>query len=103
MRVGFTLGGMAALVVALFLVYMSLSVSVAERRHEIGMLKALGATQNQVRLLFAGEAMLLGLVGSLLGVPLGYLAANLSLAPMQDIIKDIFGHLTPGKLIFPGR
>ena len=93
MQVGFSLGGMAALVVALFLVYMALSVSVAERRHEIGILKSLGGTQGQIIFLFAGEALLLGLVGSLIGVPLGYLTANWTLAPVQDIVRDIFGQL----------
>ena len=49
--------GVAALIVGMFLVYNSLSVSVAERRHEIGILLALGATRgNQLR-----AARLLGL------------------------------------------
>ena len=47
-------------VVGLFLVFNALSVTVAERRHEIGILLALGATRDQVRRLFAGEAVVLG-------------------------------------------
>ncbi len=90
MQTGFSLCGIAALVVGLFLVFNSLSVSVAERRHEIGILLSLGATRNQVRQLFAGEAALLGLAGSLLGIPLGIGLAQLGLTPMQDILKDIF-------------
>ncbi len=90
MQTGFSLIGIAALVVALFLVYNSLSVSVAERRHEIGILLSLGATRDQVRRLFAGEALVLGLAGSLLGIPLGVSLAWFGLAPMQDVLKDIF-------------
>ncbi len=90
MQTGFSLCGMAALVVGLFLVFNSLSVSVAERRHEIGILLSLGATRGQVRRLFAGEAIFLGLIGSLLGIPLGIGLAWLGLAPMQEILKDIF-------------
>jgi putative ABC transport system permease protein len=90
MQTGFSLCGLAALVVGLFLVYNALSVSVAERRHEIGVLLSLGATRRQIRLLFAGEAAFLGLVGSLLGIPLGIGLAYLGLQPAQDILRDIF-------------
>jgi putative ABC transport system permease protein len=90
MQTGFSLCGLAALVVGLFLVYNALAVCVAERRHEIGVLLSLGATQQQVRLLFAGEAAVLGLAGSLLGVPLGIGLAYLGLQPMQEILSDIF-------------
>jgi len=90
MQTGFSLCGIAALVVGMFLVYNSLSVSVAERRHEIGVLLSLGATRGQVWRLFAGEAALLGLAGSLLGIPLGIGLAHLGLGPMQQMLQDIF-------------
>lgn len=89
-QTGFSLGGIAALVVGMFLVYNSLSVSVAERRHEIGILLSLGATKGQVWRLFAGEAAVLGLAGSLIGVPLGYLLGNIGVGPMQQILQDVF-------------
>ena len=76
----FSLNGVAALVVGVFLVYNVLSVTVAERRHEIGILLAVGATRWQVRALFAGEAALLGLTGSLLAIPLGLGLAMIGLA-----------------------
>ena len=90
MKTGFSMCGVAALIVGMFLVYNSLSVSVAERRHEIGILLALGATRDQVWRLFAGEAFVLGSVGSALGIPLGMGLAHLGLGPMQDAIGDIF-------------
>jgi putative ABC transport system permease protein len=90
MKTGFSMCGVAALIVGMFLVYNSLSVSVAERRHEIGILLALGATRDQVWRLFAGEALALGTVGSLLGIPLGMGFAYLGLQPMQDAIGDVF-------------
>jgi putative ABC transport system permease protein len=90
MRTGFAMGGIATLIVGLFLVYNALSVSVAERRHEIGILRAVGATREQVGLLFTGEALLLGLVGALLGIPLGIGLAYLGLQPLQEVISDVF-------------
>src|SRR4029077_17230603 len=64
MKTGFSMCGVAALIVGMFLVYNSLSVSVAERRHEIGILLSLGATRDQVWRLFAGEALFLGTIGA---------------------------------------
>ena len=90
MQTGFALCGLAALVVGLFLVYNALAVTVAERRHEIGILLSLGATRGQVLGLFAGEAFVLGLIGSLLGLPLGVALAQLGLKPMQGVLGDIF-------------
>ena len=90
MQTGFSLCGVATLVVALFLVYNALSVSVAERRHEIGILLSVGATRQQVRGLFAGEAAVLGLAGSLLGIPGGLGLAALLQPLVQVVLRDVF-------------
>lgn len=52
-------------------------VSVTERTREIGIRKALGATQWNIRLQFLVEAMMVCLLGGLLGVTLGGLAGYL--------------------------
>jgi putative ABC transport system permease protein len=90
LEVGFTLSGWVALVVGMFLVYNSLAVSVAERRHDIGIMRSLGATREQIRSLFLGEAAVLGVIGSALGIPLGLGLAELSLGPMQRALQDLF-------------
>jgi putative ABC transport system permease protein len=90
-ELGFTLGGLCALVVGLFLVYNTLSVSVAERRHDIGILRSVGATRAQVAGLFTGEAFVLGLVGSALGVPLGWALAYVAIGPFQRTLTEIAG------------
>ncbi len=48
-------------------------VSVTERTREIGTLKALGATQTNIRMQFLLEAIIIGQIGGLLGVFLGIL------------------------------
>ena len=93
LELGFAIGGAAALVVGLFLIYIVLSVNVAERRHDIGILRAVGATRGQVAGLFVGEAALLGLAGSLLGLPVGYLLARVALGPMSRMLSDVFAPL----------
>jgi len=46
-------------------------ISVLERRSEIGLRRALGATKGHIRLQFLSEAVLLGLIGGAAGVTLG--------------------------------
>ncbi len=74
-----TLGvaGIAAisLAVAGILVMNVMLVSVAQRRSEIGLLKALGASGGTIRLAFLVEAALLSAAGALLGYALGLAGA----------------------------
>lgn len=93
LELAFSVGGYLVLLVGLFLVYNALSVSVAERRHDIGVLRSVGATRGQVAGLFIGEALLLGLAGSLLGLPFGYALAWLSLGPMHQVLSEAFAKL----------
>lgn len=65
-----------ALLVGLFLVYNTVTVSVISRREQIGMLRAVGATRACVLGLFLGEAAVLAVVGVALGVPLGWVLAR---------------------------
>ncbi len=46
-------------------------MQVTERRRELGLLRAVGATQSDVRMVVLGEAALIGLIGGILGVLLG--------------------------------
>jgi putative ABC transport system permease protein len=57
------------------------AMSVAERRHELGLLRAVGATRRQARAVVMGEAALMGIVGGGLGLLAGSgLAAIIVLA-----------------------
>lgn len=70
-------GGIAAisLAVAGVLIMNVMLIAVSQRTQEIGLLKALGAPQAQIRRLFFAEAVLLSLVGSLAGLFLGQLGS----------------------------
>jgi putative ABC transport system permease protein len=91
LEMGVAIGGAAALVVGLFLVYNALSVSVAERRRDIGILRSSGATRSQIVQLFVGEATLLGVAGALAGLPLGLGLGWLALRLMRGPLSDAFG------------
>jgi ABC-type antimicrobial peptide transport system permease subunit len=49
---------------------------VSDRRREIGVLRAVGATQIDVRLIILGESALIGIIGGLIGVLVAVLAAT---------------------------
>jgi putative ABC transport system permease protein len=61
-----------ALFVGAFLVFNALSMTVLERTRELGMLRALGATRAMISRSVVLEALILGLLGSALGVLFGY-------------------------------
>jgi putative ABC transport system permease protein len=50
-------------------------VSVVERRREIGIRRAVGATQRNIQILFLTEAIILSLLGGILGVLLGVICS----------------------------
>nr|MCU0706294.1 ABC transporter permease [Fimbriiglobus sp.] len=89
-QIGFTMCSLGAMVVGLFLVYNSLSVTVAERRHDIGILRSIGATRGQVVFVFLAAAAVLGLVGGAVGVPLGTGMARLALSLVKDDVNGLF-------------
>jgi putative ABC transport system permease protein len=59
-----------ALLVGLFLIYNSVSISVISRRQEIGTLRALGLSRQKVLWMFLGEAAGLATIGTTLGLVL---------------------------------
>jgi putative ABC transport system permease protein len=61
-----------ALFVGAFLVFNALSMTVLERTRELGMLRALGSTRAMIARSVIAEALILGLLGSVLGVLFGY-------------------------------
>ncbi len=73
------LGGVGgvALLVAAFGVANTMTMAILERTKEIGLMKAIGATDRDVLTVFLIEAGLVGLVGGLAGVGLSYFLQNL--------------------------
>ncbi len=79
-----------ALVVGVFLIYNTVTFSVVQRRPMIGVLRALGATRPQIFLLVLGEAVLLGLVGTVLGLAVGVIFGRASVALVSQTISDLY-------------
>jgi putative ABC transport system permease protein len=64
--------GSLALAVASLGIINTLVMAILERRREIGVLKALGASDRDIRKLFFAEAGVMGLAGGIFGVALGW-------------------------------
>lgn len=65
--------GVVALFVAEIGIFNTLTISLLERTHEIGIMKAIGGKDRDVASIFAMEAMLIGLIGGVAGVIIGWL------------------------------
>jgi putative ABC transport system permease protein len=64
--------GSLALAVASIGIVNTLVMAILERRREIGIMKAVGASDIYVRMIFLAEAAVLGLTGGILGVAMGW-------------------------------
>jgi putative ABC transport system permease protein len=60
-----------SVIIALFGIANTLSMSMLERRHELGLLRAVGMTRGQLRAMVRWEAVVIGIIGALLGLVVG--------------------------------
>ncbi|MBK7453131.1 MAG: ABC transporter permease [Anaerolineales bacterium] len=68
--------GAIALLVAAIGIANTMAMSILERTREIGLMKAVGATNRDVLSIFLGEAAGIGFIGGLGGIVIGWLAAQ---------------------------
>lgn len=61
-----------SLFVGIFMIFNTFSILVAQRSRELGALRAIGASRRQVRRLVATESTVVGLVGSIVGIIVGW-------------------------------
>jgi putative ABC transport system permease protein len=87
-----------SLLVGAFLIYNTIAVSVVRRRTEIGILRAIGTSSRGVLIVFLGEAAMLGVVGSALGIILGRFLAAALLGMISDTVNALFTTSTPGPI-----
>ncbi len=78
--------GYIALFVAVFIIYNTFSILVAQRTRETALLRAIGARRRQVLAATMLEALVVGLVAALLGLALGTLLA----AMLLKVVSQVF-------------
>lgn len=90
-----------ALIAAGFGIVNTLLMSVQERTREIGLMKAMGLSSSKVYALFSSEAVLIGLIGTVLGVGAAFLLGlGINEALATTLLADLPG-LTISLFTFP--
>lgn len=84
-----------ALFVGAFLMFNTLSMTVTERIRELGLLRAAGATRRQLVWFVVAQAIVLGLLGALLGLAVGLALAELMAADLRSIQAIPFERVDP--------
>jgi putative ABC transport system permease protein len=80
-----------ALFIGLFLIYNTFSIAVTQRRGEIGILRALGASRGQIKGLFLLESGIAGLAGSIAGAAVGVMIARGIAGSLGEYLGEIYG------------
>ena len=89
-QLNLTAFSLLALVVGAFLIYNTMTFSVVQRRPLLGMLRAVGVTRRELFRLILGEALLVGLLGTLAGLALGVAISHVLLELVTRTINDLY-------------
>ncbi len=94
-----------AVVIALIGIVNTLMLSVFERTHEIGLLRAVGMKRRQVRAMIRSESVILAVFGAIIGIIIGtgLGIALVSALHSQGITNTVVPLLEPGGVPDPGR
>jgi putative ABC transport system permease protein len=79
-----------AILVGVFLLYNTIFISVVKRRTEIGILRGMGMDRRTVVLLFTAKGMILGLIGSGIGIALGQVFAYYSIIAVERTVSTVY-------------
>ena len=88
-----------ALFVGAFVIFNTMSITVAQRTRELATLRTLGASRRQVRLSVMIEALVIGVIASLAGLGLGVLLAK----GLNWLFEQLGGGLPTTSLVFATR
>jgi putative ABC transport system permease protein len=91
--------GFIALFVGGFTILNTFSITVGQRTRELALLRIVGASRRQVFRSVLGEALIVGLVSSLIGIGLGVLAA----VGLEKLLSGFGVTLPSGPLVFEAR
>jgi putative ABC transport system permease protein len=88
-----------AIFIALFGIANTLGLSIIERRHELGLLRAVGMTRRQLRSSVRWESVIIALLGTLLGLVIGVVFAWAMVKALADQGIDKFSLAAPSLLL----
>jgi len=89
-RLNLTALSLISVLVGVFLIFSAVHASLVRRRRDFGLLRSLGATRRQVLAVVLLETALLGVAGTALGLPVGYLAARANVDTVSSTLTSIY-------------
>ena len=93
--------GMLAIVMGGFIIFNTFRTIVAERRRDLGMLRAVGATRRTVIGVILTESLLQGVIGTVLGMIAGYGLVIVFLSGVGSIIQQLVRFQIGGPIFTP--
>lgn len=100
-RLNLTALSLLALVVALFLIYNTMTFSVVQRRPLFGTLRSLGVTRQEIFLMVVSEAFVIGFIGAVIGILIGIIMGRGAVGLVSQTINDLFFVTTVRDLPIP--
>lgn len=102
-QTAFNFFGFMALAMGGFIIFNTFRTIVSERRRDIGMLRAIGASRGMILGIVGAECMLQGILGTALGLVAGYFITVAMIAGLSPIYAQVI-HMSVGAPIFtPGN
>lgn len=89
-RLNLMILSLIAILVGAYLILQALDAAVVRRRHEMATLRSLGVSARTLFVVSLGEAGLLGLIGSVAGVGVGYLLASGAVHLLTDTVNVLY-------------
>jgi len=80
-----------ALLIGVFIIYNAFSIAITQRRSEIGILRALGASQRQILFMFLAESALAGVFASAVGIWVGLGIARGVTPLLSGMVRELYG------------
>jgi len=91
---GLTLTTLFSLLMASFIILNTFLMNVSERRRQFSIMRAIGATRPQIGWMLLGESIVLGILGTVLGIGLGVLLAYFGTNLIGRAFDVQFPHLS---------
>ena len=101
-EIGYTIGnllGVLALFLGAFLIFNTFRTVILERRRDLAVLRTIGATRQQITIMILIESLIQGVLGTLIGLIVGYLMTVGAVAAISPLWQQYF-NLPPIELEF---
>jgi putative ABC transport system permease protein len=79
-----------SLLVGMFLIYNTMSITIIRRRPDIGTLRAIGFSKSHIFSLFLAEALAIGLIGTTLGIGFGVFLSQFAAKAVATTVANLY-------------